>query len=105
VRVLAAATGLAIVALLAVAVWPDVAGAALQSAAGGKTGDAGGFARFAAFLDHVSSDLIPIGAAFAVLGLIWAGFLFLAGDSRAGRVLCCVVLGLAIVLLSKPLAA
>src|SRR3954465_8428962 len=105
VRVLAAAAGLAILALLVVAVSPDVAGAALQSAAGGKTGDAGGFARFVAFINHVSSYLVPIGSAFSVLGLIWAGLLFQAGDQRAGRVLGYVVLGLAIVLLSKPLAA
>jgi len=48
---------------------------------------------------------IPIGSAFAVLGLIWGGLLFQAGDTRAGRVLGFVVLGVGVVLLSKPIAA
>ena len=57
------------------------------------------------FINHLADYTIPIGSAFSVLGLIWAGLLFQAGDQRAGRVLGYVVLGLAIVLLSKPLAA
>ena len=92
-------------ALVVAALWPDVASAALQSAAGGKSGDAGGFARFVAFVNHLADYLIPIGGAFSVLGLIWAGLLFQAGDARAGRVLGFVALGVGIVLLSKPIAA
>jgi hypothetical protein len=94
-------------ALLAVMVYlaaPDIAGAALQSAAGGKPGS-GGFARFVQFINRVADYTIPIGAAFSVLGLVWGGILFQAGDTRAGRVLGCVALGLGIVLLSKPIAA
>jgi len=40
-----------------------------------------------------------------VLGLIWGGMLFQAGDQRAGRVLGLVVLGVGVVLMSKPIAA
>jgi hypothetical protein len=83
---------------------PDQAGAALQSAAGGKS-DGGGFTRFVDFLNHLADYTIPIGAAFSVLGLIWGGLLFQAGDTRAGRVLGMVALGVGIVLLSKPIAA
>ena len=102
----AAAAALAIVAtLLAVLAAPDVASAALQSAAGGKSGGGGGFARFVAFINRLADYTIPIGSAFAVLGLIWGGLLFQAGDTRAGRVLGFVVLGVGVVLLSKPIAA
>src|SRR3954471_12956537 len=101
----AAAFGLAIAIALAIAVSPDVASAALQSAAGGKHDGAGGFARFVEFLNHLADYAIPIGGAFSVLGLIWGGLLFQAGDARAGRVLGFVVLGVGIVLLSQPIAA
>ena len=101
----AAAFGLALAVALAVTLPPDVAGAALQSAAGGKSNGAGGFARFVEFLNHLADYAIPIGGAFSVLGLIWGGLLFQAGDARAGRVLGFVVLGVGIVLLSKPIAA
>jgi hypothetical protein len=92
-----------LITALALAV-PDQAGAALQSAAGGKS-DGGGFTRFVDFLNHLADYTIPIGAAFSVLGLIWGGLLFQAGDTRAGRVLGMVALGVGIVLLSKPIAA
>lgn len=92
--------------LLALAVvLPDRAAAALQGAAGGKPGSAGGFSRFVDFINHLADYTIPIGAAFSVLGLIWGGLLFQAGDQRAGRVLGSVALGVGIVLLSKPIAA
>jgi hypothetical protein len=84
---------------------PDAASAALQSAAGGKHADAGGFTRFVQFINHLADYTIPIGGAFSVLGLIWGGLLFQAGDQRAGRVLGFVALGVGIVLLSKPIAA
>ena len=83
---------------------PDGAAAALKGAAGGQSG-AGGFGRFVEFLDRVADYTIPIGSAFSVLGLIWGGLLFQAGDTRAGRMLGFVALGLGIVLLSKPIAA
>ena len=51
------------------------------------------------------SYTVPVGSAFSVLGLIWGGILFMAGDARAGRVLGLVALGLGVVLLSKPIAA
>ena len=91
-------------ALIVYLAMPDVAGAALQSAAGGKPGS-GGFARFVQFINRVADYTIPIGAALSVLGLVWGGILFQAGDTRAGRVLGFVALGLGIVLLSKPIAA
>jgi hypothetical protein len=101
-RVAALATTL----LLALAVvLPDRAAAALQGAAGGKPGSAGGFSRFVDFINRLADYTIPIGAAFSVLGLIWGGLLFQAGDQRAGRVLGFVALGVGIVLLSKPIAA
>jgi hypothetical protein len=92
--------------LLVWLVAPDAAEAALRTAAGGGGGGgAGGFERFVTFLDRLADYAIPVGAAFSVLGLIWGGMLFQAGDARAGRVLGCVVLGVAVVLLSKPIAA
>ena len=91
--------------LLAVLAAPDVADAALRSAAGGNSDGAGGFARFVQFINRLADYTIPIGSAFAVLGLIWGGLLFQAGDTRAGRVLGLVVLGVGVVLLSKPIAA
>ena len=96
----AAAVGAVVVMLVA----PDAADAALRQAAGGS-GGSGGFARFVAFLDRLASYTVPVGAAFSVLGLIWGGILFMAGDARAGRVLGLVALGLGVVLLSKPIAA
>jgi hypothetical protein len=84
---------------------PEASLAALRGAAGGANGNAGGFARFVDFINRLAGYLVPVGAAFSVLGLIWGGMLFQAGDSRAGRVLALVALGLAIVLLSKPIAA
>ena len=56
-------------------------------------------------IDRLASYTVPIGSAFSVLGLIWGGILFMAGDARAGRVLGLVALGLGVVLLSKPIAA
>ena len=102
---LIAGSALAIFAtIVAVLAAPDTAIAALQSAAGGKS-DGGGFARFVQFLDRLADYTIPIGSAFSVLGLIWGGLLFQAGDQRAGRVLGFVALGVGVVLLSKPIAA
>lgn len=98
-----ATLGLALLVVVALAA-PESAGAALQGAAGGKSGG-GGFARFVEFLNRLADYTIPIGAAFSVLGLIWGGLLFQAGDTRAGRVLGMVALGVGIVLLSKPIAA
>jgi hypothetical protein len=92
------------VAVLAVLAAPDAANAALQGAAGGKSGG-GGFTRFVEFINRLADYTIPIGSAFSVLGLIWGGLLFQAGDTRAGRVLGFVVLGVGVVLLSKPIAA
>ena len=100
-----AALGVAILAVLVTVVLPDTASAALQSAAGGKSGNGGGFARFVEFINRLADYTIPIGAAFSVLGLIWGGLLFQAGDTRAGRVLGFVALGVGVVLLSKPIAA
>ncbi len=96
-----AALGLAITLYVAM---PSVAAAALQGAAGGKP-NSGGFSRFVEFINHLADYTIPIGSAFSVLGLVWGGLLFQAGDTRAGRVLGFVALGLGIVLLSKPIAA
>ena len=98
--------GVAILAtLMAALVAPEAASAALQGAAGGKPGDGGGFSRFVEFINRLADYTIPIGAAFSVLGLVWGGLLFQAGDQRAGRVLGFVALGVGIVLLSKPIAA
>ena len=99
-----ATTILVAVALAVVFAAPDVASAALRGAAGGGSGE-GGFARFVQFINRLADYTIPIGSAFSVLGLIWGGLLFLAGDARAGRVLGFVALGVGIILLSKPIAA
>jgi hypothetical protein len=102
-----ALTGAVIVsaALVAALVLPEAADAALRAAAGGAAEDSGGFARFVRFIDRLASYTVPVGSAFSVLGLIWGGILFMAGDARAGRVLGLVALGLGVVLLSKPIAA
>jgi hypothetical protein len=91
--------------MLAFLVFPDASSAALRAAAGGGQPGGGGFVRFVNFVDRLADYTIPIGSAFSVLGLIWGGLLFQAGDQRAGRVLGFVALGLGIVLLSKPIAA
>ena len=83
---------------------PEAADAALRSAAGGG-GGSGGFDRFVRFVNRLADYTIPVGSAFSVLGLIWGGILFMAGDARAGRVLGLVALGVGVVLLSKPVAA
>jgi hypothetical protein len=100
-----AALGIAFLIGLIAGLSPDAASAALQGAAGGSSGSGGGFARFVQFINHLADYMIPIGSAFSVLGLIWGGLLFQAGDQRAGRVLGFVALGVGIVLLSKPIAA
>jgi hypothetical protein len=102
---LAAPAALLAVVLLVGLVAPGAAEAALRTAAGGGGGDAGGFARFVTFINRLAAYAIPVGGAFSVLGLIWGGILFQTGDARAGRVLGCVVLGVAVVLLSQPIAA
>ena len=43
------------------------------------------FARFVQFINRVADYTIPIGAAFSVLGLVWGGILFQAGDARGPR--------------------
>jgi hypothetical protein len=94
-----------VVAMVLLIVAPDVAEAALRSAAGGGGQGGGGFAGFVRFINRLADYTVPVGSAFSVLGLIWGGILFMAGDARAGRVLGLVALGVAVVLLSKPIAA
>jgi hypothetical protein len=100
-----ASGALLVAALSALLVAPEAAEAALRSAAGGGGGDGGGFDRFVRFINKLADYTIPVGAAFSVLGLIWGGMLFQAGDARAGRVLGLVALGVGVVLMSKPIAA
>jgi type IV secretory pathway VirB2 component (pilin) len=91
--------------LLAVLSWPELADAALRNAAGGGGDGGGGFATLTRYLDRLASFLIPVGAAGAVLGLIAGGFMFMAGNPGAQRVLGYVAVGVVIVLASKGLAA
>ena len=105
-RLLTLAAGALLVAALSASLFaPELAEAALRSAAGGGGSGAGGFDRFVRFINKLADFMIPVGAAFSVLGLIWGGMLFQAGDQRAGRVLGLVALGVGIVLMSKPIAA
>ena len=105
-RLLTLAAGALLVAALSASLLaPEIAEAALRSAAGGGSSGAGGFDRFVRFINKLADFMIPVGAAFSVLGLIWGGMLFQAGDQRAGRVLGLVVLGVGVVLMSKPIAA
>ncbi len=83
---------------------PELADAALRNAAGG-TGGGGGFATLTRYLDRLATYLIPVGGAGAVLGLIAGGFMFMAGNPGAQRVLGYVAVGVVIVLASKGLAA
>jgi hypothetical protein len=94
---------LALGVVLLVAV--DPAAAALKSAAGGGAGGAGGFARFISFINRLADYAIPVGAAFGVLGAIWGGVQYQAGNPNAGRQLAMVGIGVGVVLLSKPLIA
>jgi hypothetical protein len=105
-RLLTLGAGTLLVAALSASLFaPELAAAALRSAAGGGGSGAGGFDRFVRFINKLADFMIPVGAAFSVLGLIWGGMLFQAGDQRAGRVLGLVALGVGIVLMSKPIAA
>jgi type IV secretory pathway VirB2 component (pilin) len=83
---------------------PELADAALRNAAGGGNGG-GGFAALTRYLDRLASYLIPVGGAGAVLGLIAGGFMFMAGNPGAQKVLGYVAVGVVIVLASKGLAA
>jgi type IV secretory pathway VirB2 component (pilin) len=83
---------------------PELADAALKNAAGGGNGG-GGFAALTRYLDRLASYLIPVGGAGAVLGLIAGGFMFMAGNPSASKVLGYVAIGVVIVLASKGLAA
>jgi type IV secretory pathway VirB2 component (pilin) len=83
---------------------PELADAALKNAAGGGNGG-GGFAALTRYLDRLASYLIPVGGAGAVLGLIAGGFMFMAGNPGAQKVLGYVAVGVVIVLASKGLAA
>ena len=105
VHVAVRAAALVGTALVVALISPDAADAALRAAAGGAAEGSGGFGRFVRFIDRLASYTVPVGSAFSVLGLIWGGILFMAGDARAGRVLGLVALGLGVVLLSKPIAA
>ena len=100
--VTAALTVACLAAALAV---PELAEAALKSAAGGGGGGRGGFSAVTGYLDKVASYLLPVGGGFAVLGLIYGGSLFMAGNPQAGRILGYVAAGVVIVLASKGLAA
>lgn len=91
-------------ALLSSLAVPELADAALKNAAGGGAG-AGGFAALTRYLDRLATYLIPVGGAGAVLGLIVGGFMFMAGNPGAQRVLGYVAVGVVIVLASKGLAA
>jgi type IV secretory pathway VirB2 component (pilin) len=94
----------AIAALALALLSPELADAALKNAAGGGDGG-GGFGVLTRYLDRLASFLIPVGGAGAVLGLIAGGFMFMAGNPGAQRVLGYVALGVVIVLASKGLAA
>ena len=83
---------------------PELAEAALKNAAGGGNGG-GGFAALTRYLDRLASYLIPVGGAGAVLGLIAGGFMFMAGNPGAQKVLGYVAVGVVIVIASKGLAA
>lgn len=94
----------ALLSLLAIAAAPEVAEAALKNAAGGG-GGGGGFRAVTRYLDKLASFLIPVGAALAVLGVIYGGVMFMSGNPAAGKVLGYVAMGVVIVLASKGLAA
>lgn len=91
--------------VVVVLICPDPADAALRAAAGGGQGGGGGFARFISFVNRLADYAIPLGAAFGVLGLIWGGIQFQTGNPNAGRQLAMVGIGVAIVLLAKPILA
>jgi type IV secretory pathway VirB2 component (pilin) len=104
-RVVLEAGCLVAICVSAALAWPELADAALKNAAGGGGGGEGGFATLTRYLDRLATFLIPVGGAGAVLGLIAGGFMFMAGNPGAQRVLGYVAVGVVIVLASKGLAA
>lgn len=82
---------------------PPAAYAALQAAAGNHNGT-GGFSDLTKYVNKISTDLIPVGGALAVLGLIYGGSLLMAGAPHAGRTLSYVAIGVVIVLASQGIA-
>jgi len=104
-RAAAAAAAVLFAAMLAAGLaWPELAEAALKNAAGGGN-EGGGFAALTRYLDRLATYLIPVGGAGAVLGLIAGGFMFMAGNPGAQKLLGYVAVGVVIVLASKGLAA
>lgn len=97
--------GVCVCALVAL-VAPDAADAALRSAAGGSGGGgAGGFDRVVRYIDRISTYMIAVGGALAVLGMIYGGSQFMFGNPQAGRTLGLVAAGVIVVLASKGLTA
>lgn len=85
--------------------FPAIAGAALQTAAGGGGKGGGGFAGFVSFLDNIATYLVFVGAAAGVLGLIASGGMLIAGSPEGGKWLTRTVAGVGIVLLAKGIMA
>jgi hypothetical protein len=84
---------------------PDVAHAALRTAAGGGSSGSGGFASLGNFVDHITTYLIWLAVPLCSLGIVGGGIMLLVGHARATQVLTLVAIGFAIVVSSKGLAA
>lgn len=94
----------ALLLLVASALVPEVADAALKGAAGGGNGS-GGFVVLTRYIDRIATYLIPVGAAIGVLGFIGVGIAFENGDERAGQWAKHIVIGVVVILGSKGLIA
>jgi hypothetical protein len=88
-------------------VFPPRAGAALQAAAsGGQHGSAGsGFSVFKAYFDKITTYLVYLAVPGTVLMLIGVAFALQGGHPRAHSLGARVIVGFALVLAAKGIAA
>lgn len=84
---------------------PEIASAALRSAAGGGNAGKGGFSALGDFMDQITTYLIWLAVPAAGLGVVAGGAMLIAGSPRASRVLALTAVGFAIVVTAKGLAA
>ena len=84
---------------------PHLTVAALKSAAGGGPNGNNGFTQFTAFLNTLGTDLIYVGAAGGVIGLVASGGMLMSGSPQANGFLTKVVIGLGVILMAKGVFA
>ena len=104
-RALTALTGPAVTIGALAVLTPHLSLAALKSAAGGGPSGSNGFAQFASFLNTLGTDLIYVGVAGGVIGLVASGGMLMTGSPQATGLLGKVVIGIGVVLMAKGIFA